>query len=77
MGNAALPGVDGTDVGGTAVGAVVDCGAAVACGVDVADDPQANSKTTKSRTIALGRYLSSFGLDLDFGTASSLVNVSR
>ena len=72
MGKSALTGVDGT-----AVGAEVASGAAVACGVDVADDPQANRKTTNRKTIALGKCLKNRGLDLEFGTGSSMVNVSR
>ena len=59
------PATDGTDVGrGTEVG-----GALLACGVAVAEDPQANSKATNNTTIALGRCRIKCGLDLDFGTA--------
>ena len=64
---------------GTAVaevdGAEVACGAVVGelepldDGVAVAEDPQANNRATKSRTIALGRCLVNIGLDLDIGTA--------
>ena len=72
----------GTGVG-AAVGAVplVD-GAVVAVGggdvaagngVAVAEDPQANSRATNNRTIALGKCLIIRGLDLDIGTFPSLL----
>ena len=62
-------GLPGTAVAAAFAGAWLDfCGAAVgaaelaelvvlATGVDVAEDPQANSRATNSRTTALGRYL--------------------
>ena len=59
-------GLPGTAVAAVFAGAWLDfCGAAVgaaelvvlATGVDVAEDPQANSRATNSRTTALGRYL--------------------
>ena len=59
------PEAEGTDVGGGTE--VFATGSAVA----VAEDPQANSKTTNSRTIACGRCLINRGLDLDFGTAGT------
>ena len=48
--------VAGTDVASVA-------GRAVA----VADDPQANNRATNNRTIALGKYLVIWSLDLDIG----------
>jgi len=49
---------------GTAVGeAVVE--PVLACGVAVAEDPQANNKTTKNKTIALGQCFMIFLPDLD------------
>ncbi len=65
MGKAALVPDGGAVVGaGTAVaGADVATGTTVA----VAEDPQANSKATNKRTIALGRCLLIRGLDHDLG----------
>ena len=67
MGKAALP----ASRVGTAVGADVACGLAVgevepvlAAGVAVADDPQANNRATNNRTIALGKCLVNFVLNL-------------
>ena len=42
-------------------------------GVAVADEPQANSRATNSRTIALGQCLNNCDLDVDFGTVPSPV----
>ena len=66
---AAAPPVDGADVacGGTAVGEVEP----LDTGVAVAEDPQANSRATNNRTIALGRCLINHECDLDIGTAPS------
>ena len=69
-------GLPGTAVAAAFAGAWLGfCGAAVgaaelvvlATGVDVAEDPQANSRATNSRTTALGRYLLICELDRDFG----------
>jgi hypothetical protein len=51
-----------------ALAAGADVGAA---GTEVAEDPQANSRATNSRTIALGRCLINHGLELDIGRAPS------
>jgi len=65
------PIADGCEVGsGTDVGGV-ELVLLLGGGVAVAEDPQANSRTTNSRTIALGRCLNSHGLDLDIGRAPS------
>ena len=69
MGNAALP----ASRVGTTVGApppvAVACGIAVgetlAAGVAVADEPQANSRATNNRTIALGQCLTISETDPD------------
>ena len=76
-------GLPGTAVAAVfAAGAWLDfCGAAVgaaelvvlATGVDVAEDPQANSRATNSRTMALGRYLLICGLNGDFGILDLLL----
>jgi len=42
--------------GALAAGALA-AGADVGAGTEVAEDPQANSRATNSRTLALGRYL--------------------
>jgi hypothetical protein len=56
-----LPPDDGTDVAcGFAVGEVVPL---LATGVAVAEDPQANSRATNNRTIALGQCLTTAMLD--------------
>ena len=73
MGKAALLAFDGTAVAaafagafalgaaGTAVGtAVGEVEPLLAAGTDVADDPQANSRATNNRTIALGKCLMNF-----------------
>jgi hypothetical protein len=69
VGKAALPasrvgtavGADGADVAcGFAVGEVVPL---LATGVAVAEDPQANSRATNNRTIALGQCLTTAMLD--------------
>ncbi len=72
VGATVAPGDDGADVAGTAVGGA---GAEVAAGngVAVAEDPQANSSATNSRTIALGRCLIIRGLVLDIGKFPSLL----
>jgi len=63
------PPVDGVVVAGTAVaGTEVATGAEVA----VAEDPQANSRATNNRTIALGKCLEMRGLERDIGTAPYL-----
>jgi len=64
---ATLP-VVGTGVGcwAAAVGAVEEP-PVLAAGVEVADDPQANSKATNIKTIALGRCLLPWIHDRDFG----------
>ena len=55
------PPVDGTDVAdGIAVGDEV-----LACGVAVAEDPQANNRTTNNKTIALGQCFMICLPDLD------------
>ena len=76
-------GLPGTAVAAVfAAGAWLDfCGAAVgaaelvvlATGVDVAEDPQANSRATNSRTMALGRHLLICGLSGDFGILGYLL----
>ena len=64
---------------GAATAAVVAWGLAVGavgllgCGVAVAEDPQANSRATNSRTIAFGRCLIMCDVDLEFSTATSLL----
>ena len=83
MGKAALLPFDGTAVGaalalvdgavvafalGTAVGEVEPL---LAAGVDVADDPQANSRTTNNITIALGKCFMYLVPDLDSGMLPS------
>ena len=67
MGKAALLPFDGTAVGAVVAFALGAAGAAVgevepllAAGADVADDPQANSRATNNRTIALGKCLMNF-----------------
>ena len=61
-----------------AAGADLACGTAVgedepllAAGVDVADDPQANSRTTNNITIALGKCFMYLVPDLDSGMLPS------
>lgn len=82
MGKAALLPFDGTAVAaafagtfagafalgaaGTAVGEVEPL---LAAGADVADDPQANSRATNNRTIALGKCLMNF----EFGLVSDML----
>jgi len=51
---------------GTAVGEVEPL---LAAGADVADDPQANSRATNNRTIALGKCLMNF----EFGLVSDML----
>ena len=63
------PPVDGAVVAGTAVAGGADV--AAACGVAVADDPQANNRAKNNRKIALGRCLVIRGLDLDIGVFPS------
>ena len=72
MGKAALPasrvgtavGADPPPVDGAAVGEVVTV-ELLATGVAVADEPQANSRTTNNRTIALGQCFMICLPDLD------------
>jgi len=79
VGKAALLAFDGTAVAaafagafagafalGTAVGEVEPL---LAAGADVADDPQANSRATNNRTIALGKCLMNF----EFGLVSDML----
>ena len=67
----------GTAVAGSpADGVEVGCGVDVdACGVAVAEDPQAKSNATNKSTIALGRCL--VNCDLDLGTGPLLHDVLR
>jgi hypothetical protein len=72
--------VGGTEAAFAFEGTEVAAGAAVACGADfgvvppldsgvaVAEDPQANNKTTNNRIIAFGRCLMTLGLSDDCGT---------
>ena len=61
----AFDGADDVGCAGTAVGDVV---VPLDDGVAVAEDPQANSSATNSRTIAFGRCLEISGLIADCGT---------
>jgi len=57
---------DGAEVAcGTAVGEVVD---PLEAGVEVAEDPQANSRATNSNTTAFGKWRIARGLKADCGT---------
>jgi len=78
-------GLPGTAVAAAAAGALAGalaafCGAAVGAaelvlvtGVDVAEDPQANSRATNSRTMALGRNLLICEPSRDFGILEYLL----
>ncbi|MCS5658089.1 MAG: hypothetical protein NZ762_06465, partial [Dehalococcoidia bacterium] len=64
-------------------GADLACGTAVGeafelleAGSEVAEDPQANSRATNSRTMALGRYLLIRNPSSDIGILDSPLNTS-
>ena len=56
--------------GALAAGALA-AGADVGAGTEVAEDPQANSRATNSRTMALGRYLLICNPSSDIGIPDS------
>ena len=56
--------------GALAAGALA-AGADVGAGTEVAEDPQANSRATISRTMALGRYLLICNPSIDIGIPDS------
>ena len=77
-----LPGTAVAAAAGALAGALAAfCGAAVGAaellvlvtGVDVAEDPQANSRATNSRTMALGRNLLICEPSRDFGILEYLL----
>jgi hypothetical protein len=61
----------GAFAGAEVAAGALAAGADVGAGVEVAEDPQANSRATNSRTMALGRYLLICNPSSDIGILDS------